>query len=115
MIYNTTGTVAADQVRVSGGNVSFSAATSGSYRGITIFQDRSLALPVQLSGGTTMEMGGAIYAINAELILSPSTLLTAGPIAAALVVSYTKLSGSGTVLVAPATNAPAVPNVNLVE
>src|SRR5579862_1154072 len=74
-LYNLSGSIS-----VSGGaNISLSGPVSGTYTGITIFQDRSNTSTVKIVGGGTQFISGAVYAPDAELDYtggSASTALT---------------------------------------
>ncbi|HLY19690.1 MAG TPA: pilus assembly protein TadG-related protein [Bryobacteraceae bacterium] len=62
-LYNLSGTIA-----VSGGaNMTLSAPISGTYQGVTIFQDRSNTSTVKIDGGATQFINGVIYTPAAEL------------------------------------------------
>ena len=57
--------------------ISLSAATTGSYAGIVLFQARDNDQPITMSGHANVSLNGAIYAANAQLILSGDAQLFA--------------------------------------
>jgi Flp pilus assembly protein TadG len=60
--------IATGQLRIDGGaNVNFTAPTSGTYKGIIFFQARNNTSEVILTGGSAMQLNGAIYAFGAAL------------------------------------------------
>ena len=67
MIYNTGG----GAINLSGtGNISLSPMTSGTYSGITVFQDRSNTASAAMSGGSNISNSGTFYLPSAKLTLS---------------------------------------------
>jgi hypothetical protein len=70
MIYNAPAKTS-DQVKLTGsGNLTLSPPTSGTYKGVTIFQDRSSTAAVGISGQGGMNLTGTIYAAGGELDLT---------------------------------------------
>jgi hypothetical protein len=68
-IYNTGG----GSINLSGtGNISLSPMTSGTYAGITIFQDRSNTASATMSGGSNISNTGTFYFPDATVTLSGS-------------------------------------------
>jgi PKD repeat protein len=80
-----------------GSSVHLSAMQSGCLAGMTIFQARGNANSMNLSGGSELSLGGAVYAPNASVDLSGRT--NPSQITAA-VVNQLKMSG-GSTLVSP--------------
>jgi Flp pilus assembly protein TadG len=69
-IYNTGG----GGINLSGtGTISLSPMTSGTYTGITVFQDRSNTASAVMSGGTNISNAGTFYLPSASLTLSGSS------------------------------------------
>jgi hypothetical protein len=67
MIYNTGG----GSINLSGtGNVSLNPMTSGTYAGLTLFQDRSNTASATMSGGSNISNTGTFYVPSATLTLS---------------------------------------------
>ena len=50
-----------------GGNITLSPLTSGIYAGISIFQDRTSSVPINIANGTTTAITGSIYAAGAPV------------------------------------------------
>ena len=48
------------------GNLTLSPPTSGIYRGLTVFQDRSSTAEVKLHGNGTQQISGTLYAAHAR-------------------------------------------------
>jgi hypothetical protein len=66
-IYNTGG----GKINLSGtGDVSLSPMTTGTYAGLTVFQDRSSTTAATLSGGTNINLSGTFYFPSASLTMS---------------------------------------------
>jgi len=66
-IYNTGG----GAINLSGsGNITLNPMSSGTYAGITVFQDRSSAVGATMSGGSNISNTGTFYFPNATLTLS---------------------------------------------
>ena len=73
-IYNTGG----GAISLSGtGAISLSPMTSGTYAGLTIFQDRSSAVGATLSGGSNINLTGTYYFPSAPLTMSGSSSVAA--------------------------------------
>ena len=88
MIYNTGG----GSINLSGtGNISLNPMTSGTYAGITIFQDRSNTASATLSGGSNISNTGTFYFPSSTLTLSG----TSGTAAMGAQVIANKLTFSG--------------------
>jgi Flp pilus assembly protein TadG len=67
MIYNAPAQ-SSDQVKLTGtGNLTLSPPTSGTYKGIAIFQDRTSTAAVNITGGGGMNLTGTIYSARAEI------------------------------------------------
>jgi hypothetical protein len=72
--------IAAGQIKIDGGaNVNFTAPTTGTYDGILFFQSRTNTTEVILTGGTQMQLNGAIYAIGADMRYSGGNCSTSPP------------------------------------
>jgi len=61
-----------------GGTITMSPPTSGDYSGISIFQDRTSTQPVTLSGGSTWNLTGTLYAPAAGFTISGGSGATMG-------------------------------------
>jgi hypothetical protein len=101
LIYNAPGS-AADVISISGtGSVNLSALTSGPYQGITIFQDRTSAAPISITGNGKMDITGTIYAAYARLNLTGNGGVDASgnpldTIGSLLIADSLQISGNGT-------------------
>jgi hypothetical protein len=70
MIYNAPAH-SSEQVKLTGsGNLTLSPPTSGTYKGIAIFQDRTSTAIVAITGNGSMNLTGTIYAPKAEVDLT---------------------------------------------
>jgi hypothetical protein len=73
-----------------GGSVTLSAAATGSYAGVVIFQSHANTRALSLSGNGVLGLTGVIYAPSAQVLVSGNAQLNA-----ALVVDHLTLSGNG--------------------
>ena len=72
--------IASGQLKVTGSpKVTFSAPTSGLYKGILFFQSRTNTTEVVLTGGAQMNLNGAIYALGAKIRYSGGDCSTSPP------------------------------------
>jgi Putative Flp pilus-assembly TadE/G-like len=72
--------IAAGQLKIAGGaNVNLSAPTSGPFKGILFFQNRTSTTEVILTGGTQLNLNGAIYALGAKISYSGGSCSTSTP------------------------------------
>jgi Flp pilus assembly protein TadG len=78
MIYNNPLT-SNDAINISGqGTVSLSPPTSGTYMGLTFFQNRTSTVGLSLSGNGNLSITGTIYAPGARLTVSGNGTMTVG-------------------------------------
>lgn len=78
MIYNNP-LSNSDAISISGtGTISLSPPTSGTYAGLTIFQNRSSTVPLSVSGGSNMSISGTFYSAAARLNISGGGSTTIG-------------------------------------
>lgn len=88
-IYNTGG-----GVTLSGtGSIALHPMTSGTYNGITLFQDRSSSYGVTMSGGSNVTNTGTFYVPNSSLTLTGTS--NVGVIGAQFIVNTMAFSGNG--------------------
>jgi hypothetical protein len=95
MFYNAPGANGTTgKITVSGGGtVVQSPITTGTYYGMSIFQDRSSTQPITLSGGSGWNFTGTVYAAKAQLVVSGGSGATMG---SQFVADTMTLSGSST-------------------
>ena len=94
MIYNTGG----GAINMSGtGSINLSPMTTGTYAGLTIFQDRADTASATLSGGTNINNTGTFYLPNAALTLSGNSGV--GVFGSQFITKTLTFSGSGGVKV----------------
>ncbi len=93
-IYNTKNSGGAYGSIVLTGNGSLTAATSGQYAGVLIFQDRSNPKAITLSGNVMEGMGGTIYAKDAQLVASGNSQIGSASHPVSIVVDTMTLSGN---------------------
>jgi hypothetical protein len=93
-IYNTGG----GEINLSGsGTISLNPMSSGSYAGITVFQDRSNTTAATMSGGSNISNTGTFYLPSATMTLSGSS---AGSVMAAQIIAKNlTFSGSSNISV----------------
>lgn len=89
----------ADQISISGnGRITWTPPTTGTYTGISIFQDRAVAdKSLKISGNGFMALSGLIYAPAAEVQLSGNGTTTTEQLGGAYIASSMQISGNGTV------------------
>ena len=115
MIFNTGG-ASAGPIGFSGnGTVNLTAPTDGVYRGVSIFQDRSLSLAVTLTGNATTQISGTVYAAGAAVVISGNGTSTTNTLGGAYVAGTVQISGSSSFKVDLGNTRPEVPDVRLVE
>jgi hypothetical protein len=115
MIYNTgSPPTSAGSINLSGsGSVILTPPLSGTYQGISLFQDRSATTGITLSGGSIMSISGTVYAPAAPVTLSGS--VSASIMMGAFVCDSMNLSSSVSVSINLGNNFPRVPDITLVE
>lgn len=98
MIYN--GGSNPGSVSLSGqGNITISPPTSGTYQGISIFQDPIATNSISLSGNGVMNITGAIYAANATLNVTGNGTGNTNFLGSQYIVKDLNLSGNGNITV----------------
>jgi hypothetical protein len=117
MVYNTTSPVyAPGPISVSSlGKVVLTAPLSGTYQGISFFQDRSLATPVSMSGVGLAAITGVVYAPRAPANLSGLATVGLDVLGGAYVVDSLTVQGAGAINIDLKLNPPRVPDVRIVE
>lgn len=97
MLYNAPQTLS-DTINLTGsGSVTLTPPSSGSYRGITIFQDRTATAPVNIRGSGSMNITGTLYAPHATMNIQGSGGV--GPIGSQYISYNLNVSGSGNLVV----------------
>jgi hypothetical protein len=121
LIYNgqTNGTTGAGtantvgSINISGGVAKLTAMTSGTYAGISIFQDSNATAPFTIKGASTTSVTGAVYAKAAAGNVSGSSTIAPG---AAFISNTLTISGTSNFsLPTSAVQAQMKPDVRLVE
>jgi len=116
LIYNTSGAVAADSIKVQSlGKVVLTAPSSGTYQGVGIFQDRACDLPLTLKGGALTAISGVVYAPAAPLNLSGLAVVGLSSLGGAMIAATIDIDGIGSINVDLGANRPRVPDIRLVE
>ena len=111
MFYNTGG----GKFTISGGStIQMSPPTSGTYAGITLFQDRTSNAAVTVSGGSNSTMTGTFYSPAAAATVSGNS--TTHSVASEFISYDLTISGSGSVLIDPTSGSGSSPRLfGLVE
>ena len=114
MIYNTGISQPSGAISITGnGAVTLTPPNSGTYKGISIFQDRAASTAVKITGNGKLSITGTIYAPGAQVQLTGNgTGNTAG---GWVIASTVKVAGTGNVDLSQATDRPLIPDVHLVE
>jgi hypothetical protein len=116
MIYNTIGPFAAGSFQVQAlGKVVLVAPLSGTYQGISVFQNRALSNPLTVSGVGLTTLTGVVYAAGAAAKLTGSAAVGLDLLGGAYVVNSMELKGVGGINVNIGLNPPRIPDVRLVD
>jgi Flp pilus assembly protein TadG len=109
-IYNTGG----GSITLSGsGTIALSPMTSGTYQGITVFQDRSNSAAATMSGGANIQNTGTFYFPDAKLTLSGSS--GAAAVGAQIIANQLAFSGSASISVNYNSSVASKSSLTLVE
>jgi hypothetical protein len=110
MLYNTAG----GSIQFTGtGQVTLSPPTSGSYQGVSLFQDRSNMQAIVITGNGNLQLTGVLYAPSARVSITGSG---AGDTVGGAIVSKTlSINGDGKYKVDLGTNRPLTPDCSLAE
>jgi Flp pilus assembly protein TadG len=85
------------QIQITGGSVSLTPPTSGTWKGISIFQDRNnTGATMTLAGANGISISGAIYAAKAQVSITSASGANNNVPGAAFVVNQLSVTGSGT-------------------
>jgi hypothetical protein len=115
-IYNTQGAFPSGPITISSlGKIVLTAPVTGPYQGISIFQDRSVAQSLTLSGAGTMACTGTVYVPKADVKLNG--LLAAGldTLGGSYICNTFEVSGVGTLNIDLGNNFPKAPDIAIVE
>jgi Flp pilus assembly protein TadG len=97
MIYNAP-QHSSEQVSLSGtGSVTLTPPTSGTYKGISVFQDRSSSAAIAVTGNGGMNISGTIYGAGAEVDLTGNG--GTNVVGAQIIANNMKVTGNGSVSV----------------
>jgi hypothetical protein len=115
MIYNTTDALGASGAITLNtyGTINLTPPTSGSYAGISLFQDRTLNTALQITANASIQMPGIVYAPAASVNLSGS--VAGNILGGGYIVSSLQVSANAQVNINPLTNFVKAPDVRLVE
>ena len=115
-MYNTQGAFPAGPISISSlGKVVLTAPLSGTYQGISVFQDRALTQPISVSGAGTMAFTGTVYAVGADVALDSLVSLGIDTLGGAYICNTLHVSGIGSINIDLGNNPPRIPDVTLVE
>jgi Flp pilus assembly protein TadG len=95
MIYNDPAHNSESVALTSNGSLTLSAPTSGTYKGITIFQNRTATAAVDITGNGSMNLTGTIYAAGANINLTANG--AANVIGSQIIADSMTVTGSGSV------------------
>jgi Flp pilus assembly protein TadG len=118
MIYNTSISSPSGPITIGSGgsgNVTWVPPLSGTYQGISIFQDRALSQPVAIKGFGADVISGIIYAANAPVSLASAVNAGLDTLGGAVVCSTLQVGGIGSITLNLGAMYAKVPQVNLVE
>ena len=113
MIYNAP-QQNSDQVKLTGsGNLTLSAPTSGTYKGITIYQDRTATAVVNVTGNGGMSLSGTIYSAKAEIDVTGNG--GTNVVGSQIIANNMKVTGNGPVNVIYTASGSPVRDTRIVE
>jgi hypothetical protein len=115
LLYNTGGSAAGSITLGGNGTITLTPLTTGPYAGISIFQDRNVNQPVQISGNGTLQLTGTVYAAAATIQLSGNGATAASTVGGGFIASQVQASGNGYFRVSQGSNRPRVPDIHLAE
>ncbi|MCI0643082.1 MAG: pilus assembly protein TadG-related protein [Gemmataceae bacterium] len=116
MIYNTQGAFPAGPITLNSlGKVVLAAPLTGYYRGIGIYQDRNVALPISLTGTASITNTGLIYAAASEVRLRGLAGVGLDLLAGGVVANTINIGGMGNISIDLLGNEPQIPEIRLVE
>jgi Flp pilus assembly protein TadG len=113
MIYNDPAK-SSDEVDLTGnGTLTLSPPTTGTYKGVTIFENRTATATVKITGNGGMSLTGAVYAAAAEVDLTGNGSLNV--IGSQIIANNMKVTGNGSVNVNYTPDATPARDTRLVE
>ena len=117
MIYNTSGDgYAAGPIAVTSlGKIALTAPLSGTYRGMSFFQQRNLSTPISITGGGLASITGVVYAPQAPANLTGNAVVGLDILGGAYVVDSMTVQGVGAININLNLNPPRIPDLRLVE
>jgi Flp pilus assembly protein TadG len=114
MIYNTSISQPSGAVSIGGtGTVSLGPPTSGTYAGISLYQDRAITTAVKISGNGKLSVTGTVYAPTAQVQFTGTG--TANVMGGWVVADTVKITGSGNIDLNQSSSRPLIPDIHLVE
>jgi hypothetical protein len=115
MVYNTEGSYAAGQIKIDSANVALTAPQTGTYQGISFFQNRALTQSISITGTGATKISGVVYAAQAAINLTGNAAVGVDVLGGAYVCDSMQVTGLGGINVDLGLNPPRVPEVHLVE
>jgi Putative Flp pilus-assembly TadE/G-like len=116
MIYNTAGVFPAGPITISSlGKMVLTAPLSGTYQGISVFQDRAVSQPLTVTGAGLMAFTGTVYAPSADVTLGSIVAAGIDTLGGAYICNTISISGIGSINLDLGNNPPRIPEVTLVE
>jgi Flp pilus assembly protein TadG len=113
IFYNAPKT-SSDTVNLSpSGALTLTPPTTGTYRGIEIFQDRTSTVGMSMAGNGSMAVNGTIYAAKAEIDLTGNT--TNDSYGSQIIVNNIQLTGNGTITINKPAGTPTPRQLQIVE
>jgi Flp pilus assembly protein TadG len=83
-------------IQITGGTVSLTPPTSGTWKGISIFQDRNATAQMTIGGANGIGITGAIYAAKAQVSVTVASGANNNVPGAAFIVNQLSIAGPGT-------------------
>ena len=113
VFYNAPKT-ASDTVNLSpSGALTLTPPTTGTYRGIEIFQDRNSTVGMSMAGNGSMLVNGTIYAAKAEIDLAGNAAIDS--YGSQIIVNNVRLVGNGTITINKPAGTPTPRQLQIVE
>jgi hypothetical protein len=115
VLYNSGGLSAGSINIAAGANVRLTPPTSGTYQGISLYQDPGLTNTLSLSSNGSVQITGLVYAPSASVQINVNSATSASTMGGGFIVNDLTVSGTGTVIVDHGSVQPRVPRIGLIE